>query len=305
MSRGNGRQAIFHSDKDRETFISLLGELSERFDIEIVAYVLMSNHYHLLIKTRNANLSKAMQWFGTCFTCAFNVSNQKSGHLFQGRFKSIVVENDGYLLRLSCYIHRNPLRARLVDRLADYNWSSYPVYAYNKKKPEWLNTSVIFDQLAGEDLNKAYRMKVQTYSDENKSIWEDVKHGLIYGSQEFIEEIKKRFLGDKNKEELPQHNRLLRTVDPEFMLKKASEYLNFDMESARISKKINPVDKDNRDLIIHLLNQTGRFSNYEIGGYFGLSYSAVSSRDKVITNRILNDQEMRLKYDELKSQIKV
>ncbi len=82
MSRGNGRQDIFLSDKDRHLFLSLLEELSERFNVEIYAYVLMSNHYHLLLKTVDANLSKAMQWFGTTYTRKFNLNNYTGGHLF-------------------------------------------------------------------------------------------------------------------------------------------------------------------------------------------------------------------------------
>jgi REP element-mobilizing transposase RayT len=123
-------------DEDRHLFLNLLSELSERFNIEIYAYVLMGNHYHLLLKTTDANLSKAMQWLGTTYTRKFNLKNQTSGHLFQGRFKSIIVENDAYLLMLSCYIHRNPLRAMIVERIADYPWSSYQNYAYRKKSPE-------------------------------------------------------------------------------------------------------------------------------------------------------------------------
>ena len=119
LSRGNSGQDIFVSDDDRYLFLALLKELSERYNVEAYAYVLMSNHYHLLLKTMDANLSKAMQWFGTSFTRKFNLNNQHSGHLFQGRFKSIIVENDFYLLRLSCYIHRNPLRAGIVEQLAD------------------------------------------------------------------------------------------------------------------------------------------------------------------------------------------
>jgi len=208
-------------------------------------------------------------------------------------------------LRLSCYIHRNPKRAGIVKRLTDYKWSSYPIYAYNKKKPEWLKTKGILAQLSGDELHKAYRIKVQQYSDEGKSIWEDVKHGLVYGTQEFIEDIKNRFLGEQKIDELPQHNSLLRSLDIDSILAKASEYLNFDLESARISKKISPEDKDQRDMLIHLLKQTGRFSNNQIGQYFGLTYSAISQRDKVVREKIASDKDFRIKYNVLKSQIKV
>ena len=98
--------------------------MSERFEIDVFAYVLMGNHYHILLRTRRANLKKAMHWFGTTYTQRFNRRHSRSGHLFQGRYKSIIVQNDAYLLQLSYYIHRNPLRAGLVKRLADYRWSS-------------------------------------------------------------------------------------------------------------------------------------------------------------------------------------
>jgi REP element-mobilizing transposase RayT len=93
----------------------------------------MGNHYHLLLKTPDANLSKGMQWFGTTYTTKFNLINSQSGPLFQGRFKSIIVENDAYLLCFSCYIRKNPLRAGIVDRLVDFKWSTYPYYAHRRK----------------------------------------------------------------------------------------------------------------------------------------------------------------------------
>jgi hypothetical protein len=131
-----------------------------------------------------------MQWFGTSYTRKFNLKNSTGGHLFQGRFKSIIVENDSYLVRLSCYIHRNPARAGMVERLADYPWSSYGFYAYkNKKAPVWLTTKTILNQLSGQNPQRAYRTKVRQYSDEQKSIWEDVTYGLIYGSQNFVADL--------------------------------------------------------------------------------------------------------------------
>jgi putative transposase len=305
LSRGNGRQDIVFCDDDRHLFLDLLAEMSERFNLEIYAYVLMGNHYHLLLKTIDANLSKAMQWFGTIYTRKFNLKNQTSGHLFQGRFKSIVVENDAYLLRLSCYIHRNPLRAGIVERLADFPWSSYLYYGYRKKPPEWLKTKTILRQVSRENPSKAYRIKVQNYSDEKVSIWEDVKHGLIYGGQEFIEDIKTRFLGNKKDAELPQHNSLLRTCDPELILKGASKHLGFNLEAARKAKKIGPDDKDKRDLMIYLLWRTGRLSNSAIGAYFGLTYSAVSRRVKIIGDKLVSDRAVKGIYEDLKSQIKV
>ncbi|MGM0454081.1 MAG: transposase [Thermodesulfobacteriota bacterium] len=129
MSRGNDGQNIFLSEKDRLLFSDTIGEFAERFEIDIFAYLFMPNHYHLLVKTRHPNLKAAMQWLGTTYTRRFNNRNNKRGHLFQGRYRSILVEDETYFIGLSCYIHRNPLRAGIVSRLIDYPWSSYPVYA--------------------------------------------------------------------------------------------------------------------------------------------------------------------------------
>lgn len=305
LSRGNGGQDIFCSDNDRELFLSLTEELAERFNVEVHAYVLMSNHYHLLLKTIDANLSKAMQWFGTTYTRKFNIANHTGGHLFQGRFKSLIIENAAYLLRLSCYIHRNPVRAGMVERLVDYPWSSYKFYAYKKKPPLWLTTQTIFNALSGDDRHKAYRVKIQQYSDEKRNPWEDVKHGLIYGSQNFIAEIKEKYLGDKKEGELPQHNSLFREMDPQLLLNKACVVFDFDLQAARNAQRIGQNDKDKRDLLIYMLWQVGQLSGYTIGEYFGLTYSAISRRVKDTRNRLGADKKLSQRYSLLKSRIKV
>lgn len=150
LSRGNERSDIFINDKDRAGFLDAVGQMSERFDIDIFAYLLMDNHYHLLVRTRQANLKRAMQWFGSTYTQRFNRRHFRSGHLFQGRYQSIIIQNDAYLLQLSYYNHRNPLRAGIVRRLASYRWSSYNAYAYGRKTPNWLSTDMILDQFAGQ-----------------------------------------------------------------------------------------------------------------------------------------------------------
>ncbi len=294
------------TDGDRYLLLDMVGELSARFNIEIYAYVLMRNHYHLLLKTVDANLSKSMQWFGTKYTRLFHQNNHTGGgHLFQGRFKSIIVENDDYLLRLSCYIHRNPLRAGIVERLADYPWSSYRFYAYKRKSPEWLNTAMILNQLSAEDRNKAYRSIVQQYSDEKGSLWEDVKHGFIYGSSEFVADLKARFSSEKADVELPQHNSLLKELDAEQILEKVSKTLSLDFKVLRNAKRIAPDEKDRRDSLVYLLWRTGRFSNQEIGQLFGLSYSAISKIAGAVSRREEEERGQTLNSEYIYSLFKV
>ena len=305
MSRGNQGQPIFRDDKDRGIFLDIIGEASQRFAIEIHAYVLMENHYHILLKTIDPNLSKAMQWIGTTYTRRFNLRHGEGGHLFQGRFKSIIVENDAYLSQLSYYIHRNPLRAGIVDRLGDYQWSSYSIYAYNKKKPDWLKTDLILSQSRAKDRCRAYRLKVQQYSDEKARIWEDVKHGLIYGSQDFTEELKTRFLKDRPEEELPQHNRLLRDIDPGNILKIASSLINCD-SSVFFKPGRLPADiREKRDMLIFYLWNNSGTGNRQIGEVFALTYSSVS---KIVANfrkRYEENSDLVIRYEALITKFKV
>ena len=305
LSRGNDRQAIFSSDKDRKAFLDLIQQLCERFGIEVFAYVLMGNHYHLLLRITQANLSKAMQWLGTAYTLRFHANNGTGGHLFQGRFKSIIVENDAYLLRLSCYIHRNPLRAGIVTRIADYPWSSYPFYAYKKKPPAWLATGLIINQIHAKDRHAAYRRKVQQYSDEKGRLWEDVKHGLVFGSQSFLDQLKSRFLKSHPDAELPQHNRLMLDVDVQQLTEKAARALGLDLAKLKNTRRIGSDEKDRRDMLIFLLWQTGGLSNQKIASMLGMTYSSISRRASMLKRRLQTDYELMTQYETIKSQIKV
>lgn len=127
-----------------------------------------------------------MVWHET-YTRRFNNQNLKKGHLFQGRYKSILVQNDAYVTHLSCYIHRNPLKAGIVSRLIDHKWSSYPIiiYAYTNKGPDWLSTQVILSYFKGSNKHKQYREKAQKYAKEEKRLLEDLHHGMILGAKKF------------------------------------------------------------------------------------------------------------------------
>jgi REP element-mobilizing transposase RayT len=303
LSRGNQHQDIFLQDEDRRSFLKAIGQMSERYDVDIFAYVLMDNHYHLLLRTNNADLSKSMQWLGTTYTTRFNLRHTRNGHLFQGRYKSIIVENDSYLLQLSYYIHRNPLRAGCVERLIDYRWSSYPAYAYHRRYPEWLNTNLILSQFNAVDKNRVYREKIQQYAKENKRIWEDVRHGLFYGTQAFIDRIKDTYLADKANCDIPEQGKLLKDRKPDELLKSAAEVLGCDLGRLKRSRRITDSDKTNRDMLIYLLWQTGKFTNSEISEQFGLTYSSVTRRVGAFKKRWEKEKELKSKYEKFKSQI--
>jgi putative transposase len=305
LSRGNGRQDIFLDDDDRNAFMEILHILADRFDIEVYAYVLMSNHYHLLLKTRQANLSNGMQWLGTVYTRGFHIRHHAGGHLFQGRFKSFLVENTAYLLQLSLYIHRNPMRAKIIDRLADYTWSSYRYYAYKKKPPPWLNIDRILEHFTSDNRHVAYRRKIQRYANEEKRIWEDVKFGLAYGSTEFIDNLKTRFLKGVADAELPQRNQLLRDLDPLELAESVAFALGLELERLRGTRRVTVHERNRRDLLIYYLRNNGQLSNQQIAALLGLTNSNVSRRVSVFKMEMDDDQRLKVDYEKLKSQIKV
>jgi putative transposase len=305
LSRGNGQQDIFYDDHDRHLFLKTIGEMSERFEMDVFAYALMGNHYHLLLRTNQANLSKSMQWLGLAYTRRFNLLHSRSGHLFQGRFKSIIVQNDAYLLGLSCYIHRNPLRAGIVKRLADYSWSSYTSYAYGRKFPEWLKTDLVLSQFKGADKNKAYREKVQNYAKEEKKLWEDFHHGLIIGSKKYVDKIRSAYLPEKLHKEIPQQRDLSKSIDPIARLNEAARLLDCDLNRFKRMPRILKADRDNRDLLVLSIWKTGVLTNVEIGNVFGMTYSSVSRIVKSIKLRMKRDHGLKERLNQVYSLIKM
>jgi putative transposase len=305
LSRGNERRDIFQDEKDRRIFLKGLGEMAQRFDLEIHAYVLMPNHYHLLVKTHRANLSKSLHWLGTTYTTRFNVRHSRSGHLFQGRFKSFLVENDAYLLRLSCYIHRNPLRAGIVNRLMDYRWSSYPAYAYEKGKEKWMKTDLIFSQFTQRDKHEAYRAKVQEYAKEERKILEEIRHGLFLGQEEFLDQLK-GLLVAKEAESKPEEGRKWhRRRDAVDLVGRACRALGWDLRAMAQSRRISQRDKDARDLLVYFLWERGDYRGGEIGKVLGLCESSVSRRAGMAKEKLEKDREYRARYEKIKSIIKV
>ena len=305
LSRGNEKRNIFLNDDDRRLFLDTVGEMSERFAVDIFAYVLMDNHYHLLLRTTRANLSRSMQWFGTTYTRRFNNRHSRSGHLFQGRYKSLIVENDAYLTHLSCYIHRNPLRANIVERLASYHWSSYLVYAYGRKAPQWVSTDLILSRFTGDDPHQLYRKKVQQYAKEEARLWEDFRHGLFLGSRKFVDQIRRRYLPELPDDEIPSQKQIAGSRDIVVALEKAARLLGCDIKSLKHSPRVSGLDREKRDLLIYLLWQTGVFTNRKIADIFGLTYSSVSHSAMVIKAKLQNSPDLKIKFERLNSLFKV
>ena len=210
LSRGNEKKDIFWDKGDYLKFLALLGKMVGRFHLEIHGYVLMANHYHLLIRTKEANLSSAIQWLGVSYSVWFNRRHERSGHLFQGRFKSFLIENERYFRTMGFYLHGNPLRAGKVKRLKDYFWSSYEGYRDRKKQPDWLTTDLMLG-IYGNSRRKFIRAQEEFFGRE-ENILRNLRHGLYLGSEEFSQKCLERLKGEDYRER-PQMRSLLRGKD--------------------------------------------------------------------------------------------
>lgn len=149
-ARGNARAPIFLDDEDRQLFLSVLAECVKRFDWLCHAYCLMDNHYHLLIETPEGNLSFGMRQLNGIYTQRFNRRHGRVGHVFQGRFKAILIERESYLLELCRYVVLNPLRAGMVQDVAQHAWSSYPAMIGASPAPPWLYTDWLLSQFGSD-----------------------------------------------------------------------------------------------------------------------------------------------------------
>ncbi len=207
-SRGNARQAIFIDDEDRGGFLDVVSIVVERFQWLCHAYCLMENHYHLLIETPNGNLSKGMRELNGVYTQWFNQRYRRVGHLFQGRYKAIIVEKDNHLLSLCRYVVLNPVRVGLIKRPEQWRWSSYRATIGLVKRFAFLTIDWIlsqFDERKSVAMEK-YRKFVMEGVDK-ESPWETLRGQIFWGTEEFIKNLG-GFLKEKEKiKEVPRLQR--------------------------------------------------------------------------------------------------
>ena len=284
-SRGNERKAIYRSNWDRERFLSYLESAHDRYGATIHVYCLMDNHYHVLVETPLGNLSKILHHINGAYTTYFNTKRKRFGHLFQGRYKAILVEKDSYCKELSRYIHLNPIRAGLADRPSEYRWSSYRCYIGKEKKPAWLTTESVLGYF-GDDAFSAqdnYRKFVEaTSKSETKDLLKDVFASTFLGSPEFITWAKEKLIDPKNADtrNIPVMRDLIDNPSLE----------QIERTTELVIGRRHPIFKR---VCIYISHQYGAFSLKEIGAYYGMRGSAVSQSSRRFKKRILEDKKLK------------
>jgi len=263
-SRGDGRDDIFLDDEDCEIFLAVLSEVCDRFNWVLHAYCLMTNHYHLLVETPDGNLSLGMRQLNGVYTQRFNRSHKRVGHVFQGRYKAILVEKESYLLELARYIVLNPVRARMVRAAKDWSWSSYRATAGFTTQKEWLEVDWVLSVFGRNKIKaqKAYRNYVSEGRNQ-PAPWEQLVNQIYLGSEAFVIKAQDMLEQDKDLSEIPAPQK--RPVAKPLIV-----YENQGVD---------------RDHAIILAYKSGGYSMKEIGDYFGLHYSRVS--------RIIKKQEAK------------
>jgi putative transposase len=257
-SRGNARNNIFSDDEDREIFLSILGAVVKRYNWLCHAYCLMDNHYHFIIETPDANLSLGMRQFNGIYTQKHNRRHNKPGHLFQGRFKAILVQKENYLLELCRYVVLNPIRAGAVEKPGAWRWSSYQATAGLRREPDYLSTDWILGLFSSKRAvaQKQYRAFVRE-GIHRGSPWEGLRGQVLLGDEGFVEKFKDLLEDKKQLKEVPRFQRYVSrpSLDKIFSRQKG---------------------KAQRDTNIHAAHMSHGYTLKEIADYLRIHYTTVS-----------------------------
>jgi putative transposase len=209
-TRGNARQTVFIHEKDYSNFLHILGDVTERFNWCIYSYCLMSNHYHLIIETPDGNLSKGMRQLNGVYTQKVNYWHSRTGHLFQGRYKAIVVDKQNYLLEVCRYVVLNPVRASMVGAPEDWHWSSYRSMAGYSPPKKFLTEEWILKQFSDNksEARRLFRDFVRA-GITIKNIWKELRGNIILGDKQFAEEIMEKISAEELTSEIPKAQRYI------------------------------------------------------------------------------------------------
>jgi REP element-mobilizing transposase RayT len=315
-ARGNDRSTIFHTEEDRRHLLEVLAGMMGRYAVVLHAYVLMNNHFHLVVRTLEPNLSRFMHDVNTGFSVWTNKRNRRTGHVFEGRFKAIAMQEEGYLRSVSAYVHLNPVRvrgwqARPVEerlvRVSDYPWSSYR--DYTQRQAAGHGPAVICAPVWGDlgarterEGRKRYREYVRgLLIEESDNPLAEVQRGCYLGGAEFGEWIERLLVGERPISDQVVAHRQWRgpSTTASSMMERISALWGVSL--AQIHSRQRP--NEARDVAVYLCREVGAKPVGEIGAVLRIKGSAVSLAAKRIHQRIAADQELRKRLEAVKNEL--
>ena len=255
-SRGDRRESIYEDDSDRECFLEICKQVVENFNWICHAYCLMTNHFHLVIETPDGNLSKGMRQLNGVFTQTSNRRHRRSGHLFQGRYKAVLVDADAYLLVLTRYVVLNPVRAGMVAHPGEWSWSSYLTMTGKVIAHPWLSTDGLLTQFATqrEDAIRRY-IEFVAQGIGQKSIWNNLNRQVFLGDNDFVLRMQEK-------------------------IKRLSQDINIPKAQRRPpAQPLKEIEKtfNSRNHAIVAAYATGEYSYQQIADFFNVHFTTVGN----------------------------
>jgi len=306
--RGNERKAIFKDDRDRSVFLEKLQGSLANYQVELHAYVLMSNHFHLMVSTPKGNLSEFMRHFNISYTAAYNRRHGRVGHLYQGRYKAILIDQDSYLLELSRYVHLNPVRIRpyqgkgakeQIRYLERYRWSSLGGYLRGGNKQPWVHYDMVLGQVGGSRRNYAEYVSDgigQGYS----TPWDDVTGQVVLGEEGFIERIK-RMIGERGTKREQPAVRELEATRPEVVLREVARH--YGVKGSQITGR-RTEQREARAVAMEMMYRHGGISQVEIGKALGgMDYTTVSVERKRLREKTAENKALGRALSEIEDKL--
>ena len=275
FSRGNERKAIFRCAADYERFLSILRDCALTFNVLIHAYSLMPNHFHLLIETKEANLSYVMKRLLGLYTLRFNKKHKRVGHLFQGRYKAHLIDKDSYFLQVSRYIHLNPVKAKIVRSAEDHTYTSMRYYL-SRKSPDFLHKDFTLGQFESPS---GYSRFVLDGLADRQDIFKNALGGSILGSEDFLAKIKTKIL-KKEPSDFQGKNKM------------------FQKPLSEAIKLCKDYPKSHQ---IYILAKHARATQKQIGEIFQISHSAVCQSMRRFQDKITKDKKLKQSIKALES----
>jgi putative transposase len=305
-ARGNRRERIFASEKDYAQFEQFLGESAERYQVEVHAYVLLPNHFHLLARTLKPNLSRWMHWLITNYSVWFNRRYRMSGHVFQGRYKGFLVQEGEYFLELSRYLHLNPVRGRVLGagnparrraRLRSYRWSSYRGYAGLDREKEFVSEELVLGGVGAGNASQKDKIQYRRFVEEGllreiESPFEQVRWQSVLGDESFVRRLSDKFKSRRDQgREVTAVRWAIRMSEPMELIQRVAKHYRTEARKLREEREHG---LEARNVAMWLLRQKGSITLREIGLLFGgIDYAAVSDRIRRVNQQIARNKQMR------------
>lgn len=304
MNRGLNQNLIFLEQKDYEVFLSTLDEGCRLFNVTVYAYCLMPNHYHLLICTPSGNISRFMRHLNGVYTQRFNRDHHRDGPLFRGRFRGILVQEDSYLIEVVRYIHKNPVEAKLVDRLSRFNWSSHMAYVGRKESLAGLNTNFVLKFFSGKrkaaiELYQHFMAEMENETIEK--FYASNKQGSILGDPDFVERIKEKYILNDPCPDIEIKEGV--KIRGEGVIRKVKKAICrvFKVEEASLLKGRRGTSNIARQAALALSKELSGMKLSEIGPHFGYTSSrTVGAHCLNFQEKLMSDKALRKQYIILK-----